>query len=408
MNVFIDKLQKFFGVDLRYIARGGFWLGLDQFFSIALSLALTVAFANLLSQELYGIYRYILSVFAILTIFTLPNMDVAAAASVAGGMEGSLTAALKTRIRWGLAGAAGALAMSGYYFFNQNSLLGFSFLIVAAFLPFNDSFGLYGALLKGRRLFKLKSQYSIVTRIVSAASLIGALFLSQNLFWILVAFFAPYVFLRLFFFWFIMKKEKPNEKTDPHLITYGKHLSVMQFLGSLVNYLDSLLVFHYLGAAPLAVYSIAMAPITKFQQTFSIIPELALPKFSAKNAEETKTHLLKKIFKTLIFVGAGVGIYILIAPTVFKLFFPKYTEAVFYSQLISLILLALPFGLIYTFFQSKAMKEKIYHYNIAIRIFQLAIVAALVPFFGIMGAIAARVFFQIFSVFILLILFRRT
>ena len=80
-------------------------------------------------------------------------------------------------------------------------------------------------------------------------------------------------------------------------------------MGALVNYLDNMLIFHYLGAAPLAVYTIAMAPITKVQQAFSVIPELAMPKFSARPLSETKAFLIKKILKALIFTAAGVGVY---------------------------------------------------------------------------------------------------
>ena len=90
----------------------------------------------------------------------------------------------------------------------------------------------------------------------------------------------------------------------------------------------------------------------------------------------------------------------------FNLFFPKYFESVFYSQLLSLLLLALPFSLIYTMFQSQALKSHLYRYNIAIRVFQLVLVIILVPLYGIVGAVFARIIFQVFSVAVLLVLFR--
>ncbi|MEK7521144.1 MAG: hypothetical protein AAB560_03665 [Patescibacteria group bacterium] len=406
MKTLFYRLQKFFGVDLAYVARGGFWLGVDQAAAIIISLALTVSFANLLSQQIYGTYRYILSIFGILTIFTLPNMDIAVAAAVSKKLEGSLFRALKERIRWGFVGAAASLLLSGYYFFNQDQTLGAAFLIVAAFLPFTDAFNLYGAVLKGKKLFKLKSQYSVIIRAVSALALVATLLLTSNPLLILLAFFVPYVFLRVGFFLLTIRKIPLNDSEDPRTIAYGKHLSAIQFLGALVNYLDNMLIFHYLGAAPLAVYAIAMAPITKVQQAFSVIPELAMPKFSARPLSETKAFLIKKILKALIFTAAGVGAYFLIAPPVFNLFFPKYFESVFYSQLLSLLLLALPFSLIYTMFQSQALKSHLYRYNIAIRVFQLVLVIILVPLYGIVGAIFARIIFQVFSVAVLLVLFR--
>ena len=149
MKTLFYRLQKFFGVDLAYVARGGFWLGVDQAAAIIISLALTVAFANLLSQQIYGTYRYILSIFGILTIFTLPNMDIAVVAAVSKKLEGSLFRALKERIRWGFVGAAASLLCRDIIF-QSGSDTRRRFLIVAAFLPFTDAFNLYGAVLKGK------------------------------------------------------------------------------------------------------------------------------------------------------------------------------------------------------------------------------------------------------------------
>ena len=174
-----------------------------------------------------------------------------------------------------------------------------------------------------------------------------------------------------------------------------------------INYLDNLLIFNFLGAAPLAVYSVAYAPISKIQQLFSIIPKLALPKFAERSEEEIEKTLTKKILKIAGIIVLGAILYVVAAPFIFSIFFPKYGESVFYTQLLAVVLLASPFGLLYTFFQSHALKAKITKYNVAIRIIQLVSTLTLIPLLGILGAVIARIIFQFFSTIILIFLYRR-
>lgn len=403
----IKRLERFLGVDLNYIFRGGFWLGLEQAVSILVGLGLSVAFANLIPAETYGVYRYILSFFAILTISTLPNMGVAVTTSVARGLEGLLGQAVKTRIRWGIIGSAAAAVIAAYYFIRGNHQLGVAFSMMVVFLPFVDPFNLYSAYLRGKKFFRVNVQYGIIVRLVSASAVITALVLTKNLYLILLSFFVPYVLLRPLLYFLTIKRHPPNDQPDPRMISYGKHLSVLQLLGVGVDYLDSLLIFHYLGAAPLAVFTIALAPINKMRQAFSVIPELALPKFSESSAQETRRRLMKKVLKAMFLVAVGTALYLVFAPTVFAFLFPKYRESVIYSQFLSLGLLTLPFGLLYTFFQSQAMKRQIYQHKIATMVIQLILTITLVATLGIAGAVVARVSFRFLAPGVLYLLYRR-
>ena len=71
------------GLDLKYFASGGFWTTLGQGINAILAFALTIAFANMIPKETYGIYRYILSIAGILNIFTLKGMNTAVVQAVA-------------------------------------------------------------------------------------------------------------------------------------------------------------------------------------------------------------------------------------------------------------------------------------------------------------------------------------
>ena len=127
------KTEKFTGTDMVYLTKGGFWLLLAQFFSLSSSFVLTLAFANLLTAETYGLFKYILSIAGILTITNLNGMGSAVIQATAKGFEGSLVSTIKPKIYWGLLGSLLGLILSIYYFINNNPILGTSVLIISLF-----------------------------------------------------------------------------------------------------------------------------------------------------------------------------------------------------------------------------------------------------------------------------------
>ncbi len=98
----LRKSEKFFKIDMVYLAKGGFWITSGQSINTILSLVLIVAFANLLPKETYGTYKYILSLAGVLNIFTLTGMNSAVARAVAVGSEGALKASVKYQLKWNL------------------------------------------------------------------------------------------------------------------------------------------------------------------------------------------------------------------------------------------------------------------------------------------------------------------
>src|SRR3989338_1976898 len=132
---FLRWSERYTKTDMVYLASGGFWLTLGQIISSAATFGLAIAFANLLPKETYGTYKFILSIAGILSVLTLPGMMTALTQAVARGFEGSVIPALKLRVRWGMLAGLGNLVVATYYYFNGNTKLTISFLIVAAFLP---------------------------------------------------------------------------------------------------------------------------------------------------------------------------------------------------------------------------------------------------------------------------------
>lgn len=387
----LRRSEKYTQTDMVYLAKGGFWLTLGQVVSFASAFLLAIAFANLLPKETFGVYKYVLSVCGILAIPALQGMGTAVAQAVARGYEGSFIPALKTKIRWGLLGGLAGLILAGYYYLQANSTLTIAFLISAAFLPFMDSFGIYDAFLQGRKLFGILTKYGIISQIIAVSALITTIFFTKHLFLILLAYFISWTLCRFVFLKITLKKFPLNQNQDPQTISYGKHLSLIGVIGTIAAYLDRLLIFHYLGAAEVAVYSFAIAPPEQLKAVLKNIHFLALPKFAQREKEEIRKTIFKKVFKFFLFLLPVVVAYILAAPFLYKIFFPKYLESIFYSQLFALSLITAVAVLPYSALQSQMAKKELYLYNTWAPVIQIIFLFVFIYFYGLLGAILARV-----------------
>lgn len=334
----LRKSEKYFKTDMVYLARGSFWLSAGQIASSVASFLLAIAFAHFVSKEVYGTYKYILSIAGILTVTNLRGMATVVIQAVARGHEGVLIPALREKIRWGSIGSIASVAVGGYYYFNGNITLAVSFLLISVFIPIFDSFGIYDPYLQGKKLFDRSTIYGTIGQIVPTALLIGVLFFTENLYAILLTYFASWTVVRIITFFYTIKRFPPNSSRDDHALAYGRHIGVIDIMGTIFSSLDNPLLFHYLGAAEVAVYTFAMAPVLQITGLVKRIPTLATPKMAGRSAAQLDTMLKKRMWIFFLIGIAFSVIYILFAKYFFYWFFPQYMEAIQYSQLFALII----------------------------------------------------------------------
>jgi O-antigen/teichoic acid export membrane protein len=395
----LRRLEKYTKTDMVYLAKGGFWLTLGQGISSVSAFLLAIAFANLLPKETYGTYKYVLSIFGLLAIPTLSGMGVAITRAVAQGKDGSFLPALRLKIRWGLLGALASLGLAGYYFVQNNTELTFVFLITAIFVPFMDSFALYGTIFQGKKKFDISSRYGIWIKITASLSIFATLYFTRNLLAILFAYFASYTFLRLIVLKLSLKFVE-NKKEDPGAISYGKHLSLMGIIGMVAAQIDKILLFHFLGAGNLAIYLFALAPLDILKGPLGNITKLILPKFAERKSSEIKNNIKNK-FKILFIVNLGIMIsYILIIPFLFKMFFPQYMGSVFFSQIFAVSLLASSLNPAGVFLQAKKKIKEQYISRTINPIMQVVLTFILIIWLGIWGAILVKMFSRFSGAFL--------
>jgi len=413
----IYALQSYFKIDLFYLIRGEFWLMLGKIINMGAAFCLALAWANWIEQNIYGNYQYILSLVGIISIFSLPEIGASVTQAVARGLEGSFLTGFKAQLKWGLLASLSALGIGAYYWLQGNENLPLAFLAIAVFLPLFNAALIYGDFLMGRKLFNIQVRYDSTTQIIAAGIMIGTLFLIKKFLFnlpnfiiillIITVYFLSRTGLRLFFFLRTKIKFSPNKKEDPKTITYGKHLTLAEVIGNLANNLDKILLFHYLGAVELAIYSFAILIPKQIDVFLKHLGALAFPKFSLRPIEEIKKTLLQKIGYLTIFISLSVLVYIAIAPFVYQIFFPQYVASIPYSRLYALSIIPLCFSFINSVFRAKMMTKQIYQIKIIVPLFRGGLFLTLIPLYGIWGAVLALLGARTFSALLMLFLYRK-
>ena len=383
--------EKYIKTDMVYLARSGFWLLFGQVTTLLSVLALSIVFANFLPKETYGTYKYILSLTGIFSIFTLPGMTTALIRATARGFDRSIILATKTRARYGILGLIVGLCAAAYYYVVGNSTLSLGLLLISFFLPVFDTFGTYNGYLQGKQQFRRQALMSLFVQTVASGALIAAVYFSGNLYVILATYLALYTLLRFVSWYWTVRHDEMKAGADPEMVPYAKHLSVMSVLGLIASQADLVLLFHFLGSAEVAIYAIAIAPAEHIKSIIATANDSLLPRLARHSEKAVRQSILLKCVLLFTVVAALVGLYILFASSAFAVFFPKYTDAVFISQIFSLSLLSTFFTPMNIFLQAHGKIKEQYYANTLTYVFQIISMTAGVIFFGLIGLVVARI-----------------
>jgi len=388
----LRQSEDFLKTDMVYLTKGGFWLSLGHGVAMLAGFFISIAFANLFPKESFGTYKFILSMVAMLGAFSLTGIGVAITQAVARGNGGSLSQGFRINLRWSIGIFLGGLALSIYYYVNGNLLLSFSFLLAGILSPLTSGAGLYGAYLLGKKDFRRSSLYGMIHNIASAAALIFALYLYQSLPVIIIVHFFIGALVPLFLYGKTLRAYRhENNKEDRELVSYSGHLSVMDIIGKIASLLDKVLIFHYLGAAPLAIYAFAIAPVEQLQGGKKILSTLIMPKLSERSFEELQKSAPRKALLLTVYALGLAGIYVVLAPYFYKFFFPQYLDSVFYSQIYSLTLLAVSGTMFNETLMAHKKKKEMYLHRTIVPVVQITLFFTLLPMFGLMGLVVTHV-----------------
>jgi len=393
LDSLLSKYSPKFGFDLNYFVKGGVWLSLGQGFNLLKSFILSIVFANILSVGVFGEYSFIMSILGIAGIFALPGMKNAVIQATAKGYDGTYFKAIKQIFNWSWLGSLFLLIFSTYEYCIGSFDMALIFLIVASILPIYSISGFYSALLNGKKKFNIFVKLSSLFNIISTIFIVLAVFLTQKAFWVVIVTLSIQILVQGFYSLIYMKKFIKNKKVDIEGIKFGKLTSLSMGFSNIAFRLDNIVVALLLGYEELAIFIIVTAIPNQLKALMNTFTPMMLPKLAAHKKFNSKQ--VNVLFRKLLFYTSfAIILYIFIAPTIFNVFYPKYSAYIFLSILFNISLLTFA-NTIFNVNLIRLKKHKIINrINIISSTYLIIGSCVFIYFFGIVGAVINRIIYR--------------
>lgn len=407
LSRYLQKLSTFFQIDMRKILMRGSYLLSGQVVGNIFSLLIALAAAHFITKELYGTYRYVLSIVGLVSVFSLTGLSTAIIRSTARGHDSLYTHSIRKSLLWSLPAILIGLGVGVWYYAHNNTVLGFSIGLGSIIFPCIQALLLYRSFLNGKEYFQALMRSNIIYSVITSVAVLIALALNPSVELLVCVYYISNLIITAGITYHVRKKYKPNTSIDPEGGKLEHHISLMNILDSGATHLDKIILFQISGPVEVARYVFATAIPEQLRNIIKYAPTLSLPIFASLPDSIAKSKGLFLARKLFLVTVPLVIVYFFIAPVVYKLFFPTYQEVVSYSQAFALILL-FDGGITGTVLKAKNQIKKLYTVNIISSISKIVLLVVLGMTMGVWGVIVSRVASRCIGFFISYIALKNT
>ncbi len=394
----LRSFEHFTKTDNVYLAKNGTLLICTQAVSVLNGFVLYILISHFLTKEIYGQYKYFLSLFSLFSLTTFTGMEVAVLRAVAQGNDGAVEAGFKRKLMGGAIGSLLSCLAAAYYTYNGRADLALALIMMAIFAPWIYAANVYSSAFSGKKKFSSYTKINIATTLLAFVFMAIAFITVRNPVWLFLAFLVTSSTSLIAYY--IARQTLTNTNIGKDTFSFGTHLTKLDILGTIANNIDGILIFHFLGATSLAIYTFAIIPVEQMKGFLKSVQSIAMPKFSINSIAHTRTTIQRKIKLFMLGIAILMAVYILLAPSFFKFFFPAYTESILYSQVYCLSLIfAMPASLLVTLFMAKGLKKETTLFNVINYSIQIILLIFGAWLYGLWGAIAARTISRVLMLF---------
>ncbi len=387
----VHRLESTLGLDVRYFGKNFTWMSIGQGVSALASFVTAVAFSRFLSKELFGQYTYTQSLFQLFGFFGLSGMGVAVVRAVSRNRTFILPQMILLTF---LSSIFGMITLVIFAIFIVDTVVAKPLLLLAFVFPFYHGFKLYSSDLQGKKQFRRENLLNLIPTTITSVLLVLLLSIGIRSVLVLIAVsIIPEVLFRAFYTLTVIQgySLQFSLKGIKKDALYGLKLSITEIPALVAFHFDKVLIGAFLTVEDLAIFSFAVAIPELLKGFLKNISSLSLPKLSEQKQDVFRLSIRRHYLTYTLFLLPLVGSYIIVAPFLFKLLFPEYSESISLSRLFSVSLLALPMNLITSFFQAQGFSKKLLNLNLLYSVLQVSFLLILTPTYGILGAILARI-----------------
>jgi len=324
-------------------------------------------------------------------------MGAALLRAIGNGKKNVIPGCFKESVYWSLPASIIAIIGGIYYLFQANFELGFSFIVIGVTNPLLTNLAISKVFFVAVGNFKLNFLLSSLRSLTQIASIVLVLILSKNILLIVATYFIVGLIVNYIIYIYSLKilSVKPDKEYVEETVNYSKHLSLLGGVQLILNQLDQILMWHFVGPSALATYAMSFGPVKELRTVGENINSMIFPKFANKTTEKL-IHLLSFRVRQLFFIYVPILIiYLFSAPFLFKFFFPQYIDAVFYSQLLATVIILQPRAVLDLLILARGDIVDRYNITIPSQIIKIILFLVLIPLYGLIGGIIANILFEI-------------
>lgn len=412
MNALVKKYKeksKIF-VKEKFTDDGAGWLFLQQIIIAPMSIITTFFLTRILTIENYGYYKYILSIYGIVSIFSFSGIYSIAVLNIQRGQENFFNLAFKYKkiLRW--IPSVISLFIALYYFYHQNSFLSIFFLLNIFSYLIVDTYDFYLVALQGIGNYKKNMIFAIMYYFISYFPPIITAYFSGNLYLIFITMYICQGIYRFFIFKYVKNKMLFKNKTE-NLNSIGvkdikkfkkESLSLSLNTATSVASVNAsgVIVFNRLGAESNAIYSIALTFAdfvggiisTPLAKTQLLLSRITREKGYSKESDIEKKNYISSLFKKYFWLSLlGVVSCAMALPFVYKFLFPKYFFSYHYAVVYCISILAVSLAPAYQYLYEKRKFKIINIIQVVILCVNLVSLFFASMYFGVWGAIIVAI-----------------
>lgn len=358
--------------------------------SSAIGLLVSAAFANALPEAVYGTYRFVFAVGGTFQVFLWSGMGNAVMRAAARGEGAFLREAVRFRMLWGLptygicVGAIGII----YGIRMPESGMGISLLILAIAAPIIGAYSTYQSYLQGKKAFRKYAIWGTAGEAAVAATTLATLAIRPEIATLVAVYAISQMIVNMALYGRTVTLYPPHGKETESHLRYGQHLTAMEFLGTIAQQADRLIMFHFWGAGALARYAVLQMVPQYAYAALKSTGTVIMPALSGRS----RTSVRKMFYPAIGALGTcGIvlgGAYALMMPGILPMMFPAYAEYAGYAGIFGIdIALALPMSFIGSAITAQKLVKGAYASNMISSALKIVLYAAL----GIQGGVAGIV-----------------
>ena len=394
-NDSIQHEESKYGFNLNFLIKNSSWMLFDNITSVFVGLVISVIFARVATKETFGLYNYLISVFALLSVFSMPGMNTAMFRGVSKGLDGTYRKAAKFMFFSSTIGLPILLGLGIYYYYFASKILGLCFMFSSLFFPFYYPSKVWTNLLQAQEKFKKFAIYNSILLIVRSIIVASVIFISKGkLLPIFLSFILVDVCINSYYYIKTLKFIR-NDKVEKGWKSTGYKLLIPALFNQFYSNIDKIVLIFFLGAEKLAIYSVAVATASKITNLLGCIVRVYSPKIYRTDTNDL-VHIMKKKISSIFFIllFSLIVLFFLVPHVIKILYSTKYLDSIVYAQTYLLIipfyfLVSVSSGILF-----KDKKENFYTLSLIVSgIVNMLLYFILIPSIGLMGGIIGSIAF---------------